>query len=104
MLMSVLKTFLKVTFFTAVVLLLGQIAVGNSTVGARFQRVVSDGWKWGSSRVRQTKVFAGFTAPDIVNHWFHNIYPPKGGPKPTGKEDAQEQTNERSADPDGITA
>src|SRR4051812_40770278 len=105
MVLSALKSFLKLAFFTAVVLLLGQIVIGNNTVGARFHRWVSEGWRWGSSHVRQTKVFAGFTAPDIVNHWFHNIYPPHGGTKFAGKEESQsDQIKERSSDPDGITA
>jgi hypothetical protein len=104
MLLSTFKSGLKFALFAAVVLWLGQVVIGGDTVGAHFQRLTKSGWHVGKTRVEQTKLFAGLTGPDLLHHWFHNIYPPSGKVESGAKSNKKVTEKIRGEDPDEITA
>lgn len=77
-----LLTTLKWLVFAAVMLLIGQISVGNAKIGERFYAMVRQGVSWSGKELRETKVFASVSNSSILNRWFNNVYPPPGAPKP----------------------
>jgi hypothetical protein len=62
-------------FFTAVVLLLGQIPLGNRTVGEHFQREVQAGLRWSGDQIRQSHWYGSLSSLPWVGGWFQSSAP-----------------------------
>ena len=78
MLLSTLKCFL----FCAAVLLLGQIRVGERSVGEHFHGVVKAAAAWGEGEIKESPLYARLAGSSIFSRWLNNVYPPKGGETP----------------------
>ena len=77
------SSILKALLLSVVVLLLGQIRVGENTIGGHFHDEVKNVCVKGGDRIMQTKFMAGLANTSILSQWVRNVYPPKSpAPEP----------------------
>ena len=56
-----IKTILKISVFTALVLLGGQITVGSTTIAGHLERQLGHALSWSGKELKQTKLVAGLS-------------------------------------------
>jgi hypothetical protein len=69
------KTICKYLFFTAVVLLFGQIPVGGRTIGEHFQQQVKQGLVWSGEQIRTSHWYGSLGSVPYIGSWFQSSAP-----------------------------
>ena len=105
--MKIVKAVSKIVLFTALVLLLGQVPIGRTTVGKGFADSVQAGWKAGTAAIQATDWYHSFVQLPVFNSWLKA--PAPSSPTTSEKEKAHPshlRQSELSTEDDGekITA
>lgn len=90
--MDIFKSILKIMLFVALVLSLGQLQLGQHTVGAHFLTQVENGSRWAGRQIVSTKWFAGLQLPDFLLKWLE----PKADSAPSKRRTQNEAVPEES--------
>lgn len=67
---------LKLLSLTAIILLAGQIRVGNERVAEHFHGAVTRVLTKASADLKQTKAYTSFANSSLFHNWVNNVYPP----------------------------
>lgn len=68
---------LKFVVFASVILLIGQIRVGNRTLGEKFHDEVKSAAVKGGNQLVESKFFASLADTSYLKRWIRNVYPPR---------------------------
>ena len=93
-------TLLKYLLFGAVVLLVGQIPLGTSTLGGKFATQMGNACQWSSDQVRDSKMLAGVGDLSFVERWWKSAVPSVRKHAATRKEIVERTMESKSDDKD----
>lgn len=95
-----LRTILKTAFFVLVVLLLGQITVGNETVGQKVESQTLNATRWAGTTLSRSAWFASVAWPQWLVELFAQEKP---GKVPTRGKSSKSSPTRSEPDEEGIS-